>query len=137
AAHEQPHMEVYARKDMLSAVRAASPGVIQVEDYTAFLNQQLLSPFTRHGPLGAQPIPTPTGYRFGDNIALLGYSIDQVQVAPNGELEVVLYWHTDQPLDTNYFVSIQVIDLRDAHKVGQRDGEPGCNRFPTTTWVPG
>jgi len=52
-------------------------------------------------------------------------------------LEVVLYWNTNQALATNYFVSLQVIDLRDAHKVGQRDGEPGCNRFPTTTWVPG
>ncbi len=136
-AHDQPHMEIYARKDTLAAEQAASPRTIRGEEYSAFFNNQLLAPFTRNGPLGAQPIPNPTGYRFGENIALLGYSIDKALVAPNGELEVVLYWRTDQSLATNYFVSIQVIDLRDAHKVGQRDGEPGCNRFPTTTWVPG
>jgi hypothetical protein len=27
--------------------------------------------------------------------------------------------------------------LETTGKAGQRDGEPGCNRFPTTTWVPG
>lgn len=136
-AHAQPHMEIYARKDTLAAEQAASPRTIREEDYTALFNTQLLTPFTRNGPLGAQPIPNPTGYRFGEHIALLGYSIDKTLVAPNGELEVVLYWNTNQALATNYFVSLQVIDLRDAHKVGQRDGEPGCNRFPTTTWVPG
>lgn len=136
-ANDQPHMEIYARKDTLAAEQTPSPRIIREEGYTDFFNSQLLTPFTRNGPLGAQSIPNPTGYRFGANVALLGYRIDKAQVAPNGELEVVLYWHTDQPLDTNYFVSIQVIDLRDAHKVGQRDGEPGCNRFPTTTWVPG
>ncbi|HXF61504.1 MAG TPA: hypothetical protein VNK95_07800, partial [Caldilineaceae bacterium] len=37
----------------------------------------------------------------------------------------------------DYFVSIQVIDLATTGKAGQRDGKPGCNRFPTTTWVVG
>lgn len=136
-SNEQPHMEIYARQATLAAEQAAAPRLLREEDYTDFFNSQRLAPFTRNGPLGAQPIPNPTVYRFGDNIHLLGYSLDRAQVTPDGEIEVVLYWRTDQPLDTNYYVSIQIIDLTDARKAGQRDGEPGCNRFPTSTWTPG
>jgi hypothetical protein len=94
-------------------------------------------PFTRNGPLGTQPIPNPTGYRFDNHIQLLGYQIDRAEVEPGGEVKVELYWRTEQPLTVNYDVSIQVIDLSDARKAGQRDGEPGCNRYPTTLWTPG
>ena len=48
-----------------------------------------------------------------------------------------LYWQADAPVAANYFVSIQVINLETTGKVGQRDGEPGCNRYQTSTWVPG
>ncbi len=27
--------------------------------------------------------------------------------------------------------------MQDFHKAGQRDGQPGCNNNPTTTWLPG
>lgn len=135
--NEQPHMEIYARNDTRGAEEIGAPRLIREEEYTDFFNQHRLAPFTRNGPLGAQSMPNPTDYRFGDAIHLLGYNIDRTAVAPNGELAVELYWQTDQPLATDYYVSLQVIDLTDARKAGQRDGEPGCNRFPTTTWVPG
>jgi hypothetical protein len=136
-ANEQPHMEIYARRDRAAQGMDGAPRTLREEDYTDHFNAHLLEPFTRNGPLGSQPIPNPTSYRYGDSIQLLGYDIDRTEVTPGGELEVTLYWNTSAPLPTNYFVSLQVIDLPDGRKAGQRDGEPGCNRFPTTTWVPG
>ncbi len=135
--NQQPHMEIYARRDRVAAEQAGSPRRLPAEAYTDHFNHRLLAPFTRNGPLGTQPIPFPTAYRFGEHIELLGYHVDSNQVIPGGEAAVELYWTTAAPLDVNYFVSIQIINLVDAHKVGQRDGEPGCNRFPTTSWVAG
>ncbi len=135
--NSQPHMEIYIRSDTAEAQGDRPPYEFRSEEYIDYFNQQMLAPFTRNGPLGAQPIPNPTAIRFGDQISLIGYQVDRTTVAAGGELEVVLYWSTAAPLDTDYFVSIQIIDLSDATKAGQRDGKPGCNRFPTTTWVPG
>jgi hypothetical protein len=133
----QPHMEIYTRRDAVDLQAGTPPYEFRSEEYVDYFNRQLLAPFTRNGPLGAQPIPNPTAIGFGDQISLIGYQVDRAMVAAGGELEVALYWSTAAPLDTDYFVSIQIIDLGDATKAGQRDGEPGCNRFPTTTWVPG
>jgi len=138
-SNQQPHMEIYARRDRLAAEESAAPRTFADEQYTPYFNQHLLAPFTPDGPLGVQPIPNPTGYRFGaqGEIELLGYQATPAQVAPGGEVEVILYWRTNTVLTHDYYVSLQIIDLNDAHKVGQRDGEPGCNRFPTSRWVPG
>ena len=135
--NDQPHLEIYAHKERLPAEQSATPRIFRDEEYTAFYNAQRLAPFTRNGPLGMQPISNPTGYRFDNHIALLGYQIDRAEVASGGEVMVELYWRTEQPLPVNYNVSIQVIDLTDARKAGQRDGEPGCNRYPTSLWTPG
>ncbi|MFZ4661323.1 MAG: ArnT family glycosyltransferase [Caldilineaceae bacterium] len=135
--NDQPHLEIYAHKERLPAEQTATPRIIRDEEHTDFYNSQRLMPFTRNGPLGTQPIPNPTGYRFDNHIQLLGYQIDRAEVEPGGEVKVELYWRTEQPLTVNYDVSIQVIDLSDARKAGQRDGEPGCNRYPTTLWTPG
>jgi hypothetical protein len=137
-SNDQPHMEIYARRDRVAEAEAAAPRTLADEDYTPFFNANLLDPFTRNGPLGAQPIPAPVQFHYGsDTIHLIGYSVDRDQVAPGGELEVVLYWTASAPPDKDYFVSVQVINLETTGKAGQRDGEPGCNRFPTSTWVPG
>ncbi|MEZ4681726.1 MAG: glycosyltransferase family 39 protein [Caldilineaceae bacterium] len=132
-----PHMEIYQKRDAADADPTQAPFELRSAEYEGFFTQHLLAPFTRNGPLGAQPIPNPTEIRFGDVIALRGYALDRAAAKPGGEVEVTLYWSTTASLETNYFVSLQVIDLSDATKAGQRDGEPGCNRFPTTTWVPG
>ncbi|MCE7980213.1 MAG: hypothetical protein DYG89_03405 [Caldilinea sp. CFX5] len=135
--NDQPHLEIYANKERLPAEQSDTPRIIRDEENTDFYNSQRMTPFTRNGPLGIQPIPNPTGYRFDNHIQLLGYNIDVAEVKPGGELEVELYWQTEQPLTIDYDVSIQVIDLTDTRKAGQRDGEPGCNRYPTTLWTPG
>ncbi len=136
--HDTPQLEIWARKDRLAAEVDGSPRRLADETYTPFYDANLLSPnFLRNGPVGDVPIPNPTDVRFGEAIHLLGYRVDRAEVAPGGEIEVELYWRTDARLTTNYFVSLQVLDPVTAGKAGQRDGEPGCNRVPTTRWTPG
>ena len=136
-SNERPHMEIYARRDRVAAEQADSPRTIREEDYVGYFNANLLEPFTRDGPLGAQPIPNPANIRFGEQIRLVGYDVNADAATPGGEVELNLYWRTDAPVTENYFVSAQLINLPTTAKAGQRDGEPGCNRFPTTTWVAG
>jgi hypothetical protein len=87
--------------------------------------------------LGSQPIPNPSHIRYGEQIVLVGHDVAGVEVARGGEVELTLYWRASAPVAEDYFVSVQAINLQTTGKAGQRDGEPGCNRFPTSTWVAG
>jgi hypothetical protein len=87
--------------------------------------------------LGSQPVPNPSDFSYGENIRLVGYQVASVEVERGGEVELHLYWRAVAPVTEDYYVSVQLINLQTTGKAGQRDGEPGCNRFPTTTWVPG
>jgi 4-amino-4-deoxy-L-arabinose transferase-like glycosyltransferase len=136
-SNDHPHMEIYARRDRVAAEQAGAPRTLREEDFVEFYNENLLAPFTRNGPLGAQPIPNPSAFRYGDHIQLVGHSVGSVEAARGGEVELHLYWTTDAPISENYYVSVQLINLQTTAKAGQRDGEPGCNRFQTSTWVPG
>ncbi len=50
---------------------------------------------------------------------------------------LTLYWQADEPIDVDYSVFTQIINMADFHKAGQRDGEPVCNNLPTTRWLAG
>jgi hypothetical protein len=136
-SNDQPHMEIYARRDRVAAEQEGSPRMLAEEDFVAYYNEHLLAPFTRNGPLGAQPIPNPSNYRYGETITLVGHDVASQEVMRGGEVELRLYWRATAPVAADYFVSVQAINLQTTGKAGQRDGEPGCNRFPTTTWVVG
>ena len=135
--NDAPHMEIYARSDRVEAGRNSAPRMLDESEFSAIFNERMLGPFSRNGPIGDQQVSTPANYRFGDHIQLLGYDLKQTTVKPGGELEVVLYWTASDEVDDDYYVSVQIVDLTDGSKAGQRDGEPGCNRFPTASWVPG
>lgn len=132
-----PHMEIYTKRALVDLPADHTPQEFASEAYVPVYNETMLAPFTRNGPLGAQPIPNPTAIRYGEHISLLGYQLGQNSTVAGGEVEVTLYWSTDALLTEDFYVSIQLIDLSDATKAGQRDGEPGCNRFPTSSWIPG
>jgi hypothetical protein len=136
-SNDDPHMEIYARRDRVAAEQEGSPRIIREEEFVEFYNANLLAPFTRNGPLGAQTIPNSSDFRFGDQIHLVGHEVANREVMRGGEVELTLYWRADAPVEENYFVSVQAINLQTTGKAGQRDGEPGCNRFPTSTWVAG
>lgn len=114
------------------------PQRFDLETYATRFDRQLSSPrFERAGPVGSPAITQATDVRFGESIWLRGYRLEQTTVAPGASLKLTLYWETEQPLREDYAVFVQVIDLTDLAKAGQRDGHPGCGRHPTTTWLPG
>ena len=74
------------------------------------------------------------GHTLGKAVRLLGYRLDVADAHPGGSLDLVLYWETLQPMETNY----QVFNhLYDGTMWGQQDGTPGCGLQPTVFWDPG
>lgn len=75
--------------------------------------------------------------RFGDSIRLLGYAIEPVSTIQGGSVLATLYWRAEAAVDQNLMVFNQIIDTATNRKVGQLDGQPGCESRPTSTWSPG
>jgi hypothetical protein len=74
----------------------------------------------------------PSGARFGDALALVGYSLQ----ASSTQVHAQLYWRADQAIGTNLMVSVQALDSG-GRLVAQSDGEPVHGAFPTATWRAG
>lgn len=77
-----------------------------------------------------------TSVRFGSSIQLLGYAVSSTEVEAGESVSVTLYWQTDEVLEQNYTVFNQLLDPELNHKVGQLDGQPGCEGRPTKAWKP-
>jgi len=94
----------------------------------------------RFGRVEVLPIPGdfphPISINFGDRMVLAGYELEQRVVRPAETIELVLYWKALRPMDTDYSVSVQVIDSA-WRKAAQRDGWPVDGTAPTSTWKPG
>ncbi len=84
-------------------------------------------------PSGVQPLDE---VRFGERIALEGYTITPSPVAPGTLLELTLYWRALQPLDEPYSVAIKVFG-RGGQIVAASDAYPDGGRWPTPLWQPG
>ena len=129
----QPHIEIYQ-----STSREVKPRIFHDEDYAVYFDEHLLGArFMHNGPSGDVSMQHTAGYLFGQRIALRGYSVERTEVRPGDMLKLTLYWQALQTIQDDYFVSVQLIDLSDLHKAGQRDGQPGCNYYPTSGWIPG
>ena len=81
-------------------------------------------------------VPNPLTIRFDDHLALVGYDLDRVAVAPGGAITVTLYWQGLRPMEENYNFSVQLIDAAQ-RKAAQWDGWPQEGAAPTTIWEPG
>ncbi len=109
-----------------------------LELYAEHFDQALASPnLAVNGPVSNPTIQHPLNLRLGDAIWLKGYNLDKTTVKPGETLPLTLYWQATQSMAKNYLVFVQIIDLKDAHKAGQRDGQPNCGADPTTFWLPG
>lgn len=73
---------------------------------------------------------------FGEQIALLGYTLQNDEVQVGDVLQVTLFWKALQPITERYSVFVHLLDA-DNHIIGQRDSEPGGGARLTTTWKPG
>lgn len=129
----RPGLEIYAQ-----TMSGMQPHSFQLQDYTAFFDKMLSTPtFERNGPVGEPDLQYTVDARFGEDIQLTGFHLVTQTATIDNPFTVTLYWTAMEPLPENYSVFVQLINLADLHKAGQRDGEPGCNAYPTTTWVPG
>jgi 4-amino-4-deoxy-L-arabinose transferase-like glycosyltransferase len=74
-------------------------------------------------------IAHPSGFNFGDEVELLGYT-------QTGEQEVTLYWRALQSLDEDYRISLVLRDTM-GQSWGQWDGRPSAFAYPTDRWRAG
>lgn len=132
-AADRPGLEIYTK-----LADAAPSQPLPLAAYADRFDQALSTPeLQRTGPVGYPTQQTTVNAKFGDSIQLVGYRLAQPEAVAGAHFTVTLYWQTRAPVPANYAVFLQLIDLTDARKASQRDGEPGCNNYPTQTWVPG
>jgi 4-amino-4-deoxy-L-arabinose transferase-like glycosyltransferase len=82
---------------------------------------------------------------FSEAIALIGYDlkVDRAAgeqgnegVAPEGFLTLKLYWQSLAPVSEDYSVFVHLLNDR-GEMIGQADGPPTNNAYPTRWWSPG
>jgi len=81
-------------------------------------------------------IKNPLEVTFGEQIALLGYTLQNDNVQVGDVLQVTLFWQALGPIQERYSVFIHLLDAEN-HIIGQRDSEPGGGARLTPTWKPG
>lgn len=71
---------------------------------------------------------------FGEQITLLGYTLNEDVVSSNNPLDIDLYWHIPESIDTNYRPIVQLINLTqtDAWATSSRL-QPSAGEFSTFT----
>lgn len=129
-AYNEPRIEVYRH---MVAVRS------EVVDFSAPGGGMDKQPFTAAFEIAStelMPLLTPLGYRFGDQIELVGYRLPVTRAQVGSGLPVTLVWRALQPLAQEYTLFMQLLGAED-HKVGQLDTRPSCNAGPTTAWEVG
>ncbi|MGQ9851303.1 MAG: glycosyltransferase family 39 protein [Aggregatilineaceae bacterium] len=97
-------------------------------------NRLWLGRVTLEPPPG--PFPNPVNADFGGKLILRGYTIAPRALQPGQTTTVTLYWEAQQPLETDYVISTQIIDPDPSRlrKAAQLDAPPDP---PTTIWTPG
>ncbi len=83
------------------------------------------------------PMTHEMGVRFGDVAELLGYDLEQTEVAWGEPVTLTLYWRAlDGAAQANYTVFTHIL-AADGRLVGQHDGLPAEGFRPTLGWLPG
>ncbi len=87
------------------------------------------------------PAPRPQqvlGARFGDQIELLGYTLDPAEVAlhPGEQLTVTLFFQTQAPIDDTLIRFVQLYSP-ELGMAAQQDSQPASGRNPTWAWKAG
>jgi hypothetical protein len=76
------------------------------------------------------------GSRFGENIRLLGYSIENDELKPGNKLEITLYWQAEGAAERYWSVFVHLLGP-DGELVGQHDKVPYDGLYPPNRWWPG
>jgi hypothetical protein len=80
-------------------------------------------------------IPNPVDVRFGQDIKLLGYEMEETIVAPGEAPELTLYWSAAQPIAESYSVLLRAIDPA-GQQIAELDTIPYQGRYRTPEWRP-
>lgn len=131
--NDEQRLRIYKMTD-----EVLTPLTWSLDEFEKRFDRELSGPvFEKIGPSAAPAIQNELDFRFGDDIILRGYSLDSKQTLPGEGVLLTLYWRAENPMETDYSVFTQIIDMPSSIKVGQRDGEPVCNNLPTTRWTVG
>lgn len=81
----------------------------------------------------AMSVPNPVHFNLGNQVALIGYELDKVEVQAGETLPLTLYWEAMAPLSRDYTVFTQVLGPGN-EKIGQKDNQPQGGDYPTSFW---
>ncbi|MCE7981002.1 MAG: hypothetical protein DYG89_07395 [Caldilinea sp. CFX5] len=126
-AYDEPRLEIYRRAP-------APPEVVQL---TAPMSVTM--PYTIPFEIASAELPpptTPVNYRFGDQLALIGYRLPTTTVRVGERLPLVLVWQGLPALSRDYTLFAQLLDANQ-RKIGQLDTALSCNAGPTSEWQVG
>ena len=87
-------------------------------------------------PTQAQIPPHTLHANLADRVRLIGYDLPAGPVRPGAEVKLTLYWQVLGKVGGDYTVSIHLLDGNDV-RVGQADGPPLNNTYPTSFWAAG
>lgn len=94
----------------------------------------------RFGKIALAPkldaVPNRVNIRFGNGMALRGYVLSDIALTAGETLTATLYWQGQERMNTDYTVSVQLIDSQ-WHKAAQSDTWPKGGAAPTSSWQPG
>ena len=98
--------------------------------HTRYKDRPRLSPTVTALPDQARPV----SIQFNDGIELVGYQVE-MPLGSSPAVSLTLYWRTGTPISWPWTVFRHV--MMDGQLVGQRDGHPAQDTWPTTCWEPG
>jgi hypothetical protein len=74
--------------------------------------------------------------RYGDEIELLGYTLERTGISAGDPVALTLYWWALRPVETDYTVFAHLLDPAGEMRSGA-DSYPVLGTFPTTHWPVG
>jgi 4-amino-4-deoxy-L-arabinose transferase-like glycosyltransferase len=80
--------------------------------------------------------PHAEDYILGNQIALLGYDLEPMEVRAGEPFTLTLYWRAERRPETDYTVFVHLLDEA-GNLVAQMDGPPQGGAYPTPWWEAG
>jgi 4-amino-4-deoxy-L-arabinose transferase-like glycosyltransferase len=81
-------------------------------------------------------LPNPLDTNFGDQIALVGYTLDRRVAQPGETIRLVLYWQALAPMDTDYKAFAHILGIEN-QVWANSDSLLVAENAPTSRWQPG
>ncbi len=134
----QERLHIYEKQPDIGVLALPAVRTFDSDEQAAFFDAILSIPqLAQSGRVVEPTIAHPLQFRLGETLMLIGYTLENQETHPGGEVTVTLYWQVLKPLPERYTVFTQLINRADARKAGQRDGEPVCGKLLTVDWQPG